>query len=183
MRIEELLARVRRRIRPPWPQPRGARAPVSVHSFLLAACALFILSSIGLTLFQTASVQGRIRHFEALVSREPEARSHFDIYLEDDRLIYAKQPCTYADTGAEFFLHLTPDRGDDRNFAFRENGVLFGERCVATVGLPDTTIGEIRTGQFYWAVSCEGDTDPGYPKGPARRGANIWESAFRPDGS
>ena len=68
---------------------------------------------------------------------EPTARSTFDIYLAENLLSYAKQPCAPADTEAYFFLHIVPadmnDLPDDRkqyefdnlDFDFGNSGVMF----------------------------------------------------------
>ena len=95
----------------------------------------------------------------------PAAQSHFDLYLRGNSLAYLKEPCAEGDTDARFFLHIIPtDSGDlpaDRrergfaNFDFRfdEHGARIGDKCVATLDLPDYPIDRIRTGQF---VSGEG---------------------------
>ena len=41
------------------------------------------------------------------------ARSDFDVYSKDGALIYFKQPCSTADTAAQFLLHIFPENLDD----------------------------------------------------------------------
>ena len=40
-------------------------------------------------------------------NREPAVRSDFDVYLSENMLVYAREPCARADTDAMFFLHRT----------------------------------------------------------------------------
>ena len=54
------------------------------------------------------SAGARQSAYEQLVSGEPAVRSDFDVYLREDTLVYAKEPCTGADVEAMFFLHLMP---------------------------------------------------------------------------
>ena len=89
----------------------------------------------------------------------PVARSHFAVYVEDDRLTYVREPCVFADIKPRFFLHLTPERRadlplarraagfDNRDFAFGEHGALIDGKCVAAWQLP-YPVRELRTGQF-----------------------------------
>ena len=91
---------------------------------------------------------------------QPAIRSDFDVYLIENKLIYAKEQCVEADTAATFFLHIAPidvddlpaDRKqygfDNLDFRFRWHGEIVDGDCVATVPLPDYDIGAIRTGQY-----------------------------------
>ena len=96
-----------------------------------------------------------------LGSSRPIIRSDWDVYLVEDRLIYAKDQCSPEDAEPMFFLHLDPvdmnDLPDHRkqydfdnlDFAFRNHRILIeGEVCVAIRELPDYAIAAIRTGQF-----------------------------------
>ncbi len=108
--------------------------------------------------------------------REPAIRSEFDVYLIENRLIYVKEPCAPADTGALFFLALYPvdvnDLPDYRkrhgfdnlDFGFDGRGVIFDGRCMAAATLPEYDIARIFTGQY---VPVEG----GYN--------HFWEGEFR----
>ncbi len=90
----------------------------------------------------------------------PVIRGDFEIYYNSDRLIYAKQPCTPADTAAPFFLHILPENAanlpadfrqngfENRDFPFETAGVLADGRCIASVALSDYDIASIRTGQY-----------------------------------
>ena len=91
----------------------------------------------------------------------PIIRSDWDVYLVEDRLIYAKDQCSLEDDEPTFFVHLAPVDMNDLpshrkqygfdgfNFDFR-NHLLDGEVCVARLELPvrDYAIAAIRTGQF-----------------------------------
>ena len=105
-------------------------------------------------------------------SGAPAARSRFDVYVDDERLVHVREPCVFNDMEARFFLHLVPaDLADlppsrqplgfdNRDFAFGERGGLFDGKCVAVSRLP-YPVREMRTGQF----SAAGD---------------IWSVAVRP---
>ena len=101
-----------------------------------------------------------IAEYPSVVSREPIARSEFDLYLDEGKLYYVKEPCSIEDTQVGFFLHVVPTdiddlpdaRGeygfDNLDFRFDVRGVLFDGKCAATVGLPQYDIAQITTGQY-----------------------------------
>ena len=103
----------------------------------------------------------------------PVIRSDWDVYLVEDSLIYAKDPCSLEDAEPTFFVHLDPVDMNDLpshrkqygfdgfNFDLR-NHLFDGRVCVARRELPvrDYTIAAVRTGQFIG----EGET--------------IWEGSF-----
>ena len=107
--------------------------------------------------------------------REPALSAEFDVYLVENRLIYAKEPCAPADLEAWFFLALYPvdvadlpgpsqQYGfDNRDFTFDRQGDRFGDFCWAVVPLPEYAISRISTGQY---VPVEG----GYK--------HFWEGEF-----
>ena len=108
--------------------------------------------------------------YAALAAIQPAARSAFNLYLRDNRLIYLRETCADADTAAGFFLHIIPQ--DVANlpaerrpagfanldFAFALWGGSFDGKCLAAIPLPDYPIKAIRTGQHIpgqgevWAV-------------------------------
>ena len=94
------------------------------------------------------------------VSEEAIARSHFDLYLDNDAITYVKDPCVIGDTEARFFLHIVPSdlddlpaerkrsRFDNLDFDFYRRGAAFDGKCITRIELPDYDIAKIRTGQF-----------------------------------
>ncbi len=94
-----------------------------------------------------------------IISGKPAIDSAFDVYLDENRLIYFKQPCAVADTRAEFFLNIYSE--DTNNLSDRKDGLIktkipfyfpmygkrFDDQCVAVVPLPEVDIVRIRTGQ------------------------------------
>ena len=98
--------------------------------------------------------------YRSLTSGEPIIRSHFDVYLSENRLVYVKEPCAWADTEHRFFLHVSPlddaDLPDERrvygfdglDFDFGKYGILFDDWCTAVRSLPDYGIAKVATGQF-----------------------------------
>ena len=111
------------------------------------------------TLYPPADPNTLRATYAALSDQPPAARSNFDLYLQDSRLIYLRETCAAADTAADFFLHIIPEDGADlpaerqaagfanRDFAFARWGGSFDGKCLATVPLPDYPIASIRTGQ------------------------------------
>ena len=97
---------------------------------------------------------------DGLADLRPVAVGVFELYLDDGKLIYHKDPCVAGDTRARFFLHILPaevnrlpvDRRehgfDNPDFYFSEHGAHRGGKCLASVALPDYAIARIRTGQF-----------------------------------
>ena len=96
-------------------------------------------------------------------SREPVARSDFDVYLDGNTLTYVKDRCTVEDVNRKrFFLHLFPEIAadlpahrreqgfDNLGFNFWDGGALLDGACAAVVVLPDYDyqFTRIRTGQF-----------------------------------
>ena len=89
--------------------------------------------------------------------------SDFDIYLDEDILIYFKQPCEADEAQAKFFLHIIPadardlpaDRQeygfDARDFRFGNWGKALDGGCIAIAPLPRYPIERIHTGQFTGA--------------------------------
>ena len=100
------------------------------------------------------------RWHKRTMAGEPAASADFAVYLGEGELLYAKAPCTVADTEATFFLHLIPQNLDDLpewrrghdfdsiDFQFGPNGAVFDGRCLAAVPLPEYGISRIRTGQY-----------------------------------
>ena len=98
--------------------------------------------------------------YEALTAGEPVIRADFDIYINDNKLVYVKEACARADTDAIFLLHLIPadvadlpdhrkqDGFENLSFDFDGRSVIFDGRCMAIVPLPGYDIAEIRTGQY-----------------------------------
>ena len=101
-----------------------------------------------------------IAEYPSTVSREPAARSEFDLYLDGGNLYYVKEPCGSEDVQAGFFLHIVPTDLDDLpdhrseygfdnlDFGFDVRGVLFDGKCAASVDLPQYAIARITTGQY-----------------------------------
>ena len=97
--------------------------------------------------------------YAALSTRQPAARSNFDLYIQDNRLIYLRETCAAGDTAANFFLHILPqDIADlpverqaagfaNLDFPFARWGGAFDGKCLAMVPLPNYPIASIRTGQ------------------------------------
>ena len=104
--------------------------------------------------------------YATLSDRQPASHSAFDLYIQDNRLIYLRESCAAADTVAGFFLHILPaDVADlpaerqaagfaNLDFAFGRYGGFFDGKCLAAVPLPDYPVKFLRTGQY---VPGQGD--------------------------
>ena len=90
----------------------------------------------------------------------PAARNYFNLYLQDNSLIFLRNPCEPSDADARFFLHVRPTDSadlpqerkqygfDNLNFNFDERGAIFDGKCAAIADLPPYPIERIRAGQF-----------------------------------
>ena len=115
---------------------------------------LFLYDRNGLTAWYAA-------RYRTITSREPAARSEFDLYLDEGKLHYLKEPCVRADTTGRFFLRVYPFDEDDLpdhrrrhgfenlDFAFDQQGLglLFDGKCLVSVDLPQYDIVKIDTGR------------------------------------
>ena len=117
-----------------------------------------------MTAFPVGTVEGepsRLTDYESVASREPAARSVFDVYTGENTVAYLKSPCSAADAQAEFFLHVIPEDLEDlpadrRQYGFGGANFRYGEyaapdfdgQCIIEHPLPDYPIARIRTGQF-----------------------------------
>lgn len=109
--------------------------------------------------FAAAAIQAA---YEAALSREPDVRAAFDLYLDRETrvLTYVRESCASSDIEDSFFLHITPNSPDDLpserreygfdnlDFDFRLQGAAFDGRCAAVVALPQYEILSLRTGQW-----------------------------------
>ncbi len=110
--------------------------------------------------------QSRLFHTDEYVSKviaaaDPRAiPPGYTVYLDDGRLIYAKDPCSQSDRETRFFLHFTPENLDDiprwrrqhgydnLSFDFADYGWQSGSACYAVRELPLYAIRVINTGQY-----------------------------------
>ena len=104
--------------------------------------------------------------------RKPDIRSNFDVYIDDDRLLYAKDSCNTDDRDIPFFLHVFPANENDLpdarkgsgfdnlDFELLQKGGESEGACFAAVDLPKYDIASIRTGQWL------------------RDEGNVWEASI-----
>ena len=89
----------------------------------------------------------------------PGLRSNFDVFIDQNQLVYIKKKCAAEDINTRFFLHIIPIKEEKRmdihrfgfenmDFLFNRFGKVVGETCIAVRELPSYSIKEIRTGQF-----------------------------------
>ncbi len=108
---------------------------------------------------QDASVQAFYRDiYQKIKTYEPVTRSSFDIYVDQDKLVYVKESCHPDDLWKLFFVHVFPVNKadlpdwrkpygfDNRDFGLSIYGVRFDGRCMAIIPLPEYEIDLIRTG-------------------------------------
>ena len=112
------------------------------------------------SLAEAATIDTRLHKYRPVEFSRAEAGPNFEIYLDGKNLIYFKETCVPADTRANFFLHIIPNKLDDLpgsrlphgyanyGFTFDQHGVNFGGQCAAIVPLPDYPVDYIRTGQW-----------------------------------
>ena len=105
---------------------------------------------------------GYRRHIDQMIEQEgaPLIRSHFDVYLNRNMLIYVKDNCRLSEPMPHFFLALYPvDENDlpserrrhgfeNLDFRFAAQAFQRDKTCIAGKPLPDYDIDRIYTGQF-----------------------------------
>ncbi len=123
--------------------------------------------------FERFNLDEWLAMYDEVASVAPRAASTYNVYLRDDALHYAKQPCVSADTEGRFFLNIYPEDTVDlpagrrqyghgvANFGFQDYGLLVDDKCLASYPLPDYPVKHIHTGQYI------------YPDGPV-----TWETEF-----
>ena len=106
-----------------------------------------------------------------LSRREPVIRSNFSVYLDEDKLIYAKEPCSDSDLQSHFSLRIHPVNNADLPptaspadfqeivFRFNERGARFYDKCLAYVILPSYPIERVRANQFKRVPASQFDGD------------------------
>ncbi len=116
----------------------------------------------------------------------PVIRSLFNVYVEDDRLIYLREGCSEADLSHRFFLHITPVNAGDLAEENRQHGfniydfnatdeqvstAVSDAGCIASYPLPSYEIKHVYTGQVIRDESPSGEISW---RGP------VWHGAYSP---
>ena len=162
----------------PDPHPPGN----SSRPFWLAIPALSISISIGLMSSAYVTFWSRETYAtelaQEIASREPIIRSHFNVYLSQNRIIYNREHCSQHDISRSFFLYVMPTNLHEspiaRRFTFSEYGTALyrnasywdGARnrkrrsCFLVYPLPMWEIVSIWTGQESSQESIWGAVTP-----------------------
>ena len=97
---------------------------------------------------------------ETTEQTQPRVFGPFNVYYNENRLVYQRAECSGDDTAPRFTLSINPvnvdDLPDDRvehgfdnlDFYFAEHEVAYGDGCAAVVNLPDYEIAAVWTGQY-----------------------------------
>lgn len=103
-------------------------------------------------------------YYQLALANEPIIQSHFNVYLiqlHQDTLVYTKNNCISSDLPDPFFLHVIPADTNDLtiqrrqtgfdnyDFNFDDRGIIFDNKCLAVIPIPDYDIAAIRTGQWH----------------------------------
>ena len=139
---------------------RESGIPRVAHRGQVYSNTIYTVEAMGPFRADDATVAAWQDTWETTVSGAPAARAVFGLYLDGDKITYAREPCLRADTAAKFFLHIIPANAadlpgwrrqygfDNGDFQFDWYGVMFDGKCLATVDLPGYAIAGIRTGQY-----------------------------------
>ena len=149
-----------------WPKVRFPKE-TSVRSFLIAVVVILAAAApLGWSALRSDAAFAR----ETIAEQQPRVYGPFNVYYDENRLVYERAECDEYDAAPRFNLHIIPvnagDLPDDRveygfdslDFRFTEHKVLYGDGCAAVVELPDYEIAAVATGQF--------------------RGGQIWSREF-----
>ena len=138
----------------------GCLALVPLPEYPIAALHTGAAGAWEVNLYPSAAPERLRATYAALSDRQPQIRVDFDLYIQDNRLIYLRESCAAGDTAAAFFLHLIPadvtvlpeERRDagfaNRDFVFDRRGGHFDGKCLAAIPLPPYPIAALRTGQY-----------------------------------
>ena len=108
----------------------------------------------------------------AMDTRDPLARSAYDVYLADGELVYVNDSCDPLETEHPFHLNVYPERSSDLpeerreqgferfHFEFLLNGAFVDGACAAFFPMPDYPVAAVRTGQYD------------------EKGGNLWLAEF-----
>lgn len=163
----------------PDPHPPGN----SSRPFWLAIPALSISISIGLMSSAYVTFWSRGTYAtelaQEIASREPIIRSHFNVYLSQNRIIYNRGHCSQHDISRSFFLYVIPTNLHEspiaRRFTFSEYGTTLYRHgrmisCFLVYPLPMWGIVSIWTGQeSLWEAVTPVDQHADGGRGPADR--------------
>ncbi len=116
--------------------------------------------------------------YQRAVSREPAARSYYDVYLGDGMLTHVREPCVWEEVRQGFFVEVVPEDpkdlprwrrrygSDNLDLRFSRLPVLFEGKCMSVLSLPDYPVSGIRTGRtprryreksyYHWEVEIPG---------------------------
>ena len=149
---------------PPWiasPRVRLALgADVSIEHVVSGGEPNLYLIEDTESLKKNATATDGFRDVKLVLPGKPLARSTFDIYLDQEMLIYFKAPCGEKDVLGTFSLHVYPADVnelpehrkrygfDNLDFRFDLFGSRLAEACVAQRELPDYDFTAIRAGQY-----------------------------------
>ena len=92
-----------------------------------------------------------LARFDALAAREPALRrAGFDLHLEGRTLTFVRGECSAPDVADRFFVHAYAQDGGREaiDFRFRRRGLRHGDRCMASILLPDYPIARLAAGQY-----------------------------------
>ncbi|MCY4390002.1 MAG: hypothetical protein OXC18_23135 [Desulfurellaceae bacterium] len=112
-------------------------------------------------------VRPRLALDKIIGSGKPIIRASYDMYINDNELIYIKDACSQDAADALFSLHWAPTDTTNLSdywkeygfnvldFRLEEYGVKSDDKCVAVVALPEYDISRIKTGQFVYGQDKE----------------------------
>ena len=94
---------------------------------------------------------GWLARFEAAAASEPALRARgFGLHIDGRALTFVREACGAEDIADRFFVHVYDFGGARENldFWFRERGLRHGDRCMASVALPEYAVARVVTGQY-----------------------------------
>ena len=101
-----------------------------------------------------------LARFETFAARAADARrAGFALHVEGRTLTFVREGCSAADVADRFFVHAYASGGGHEvarrapprraiDFWFGERGLRLGDRCMASIKLPEYAIVRVATGQY-----------------------------------
>ena len=135
------------------PRPR-LRFPkeAALRAFLAMTAAVAVAGALlGSALLRSDAAFAR----ETVQQTQPRIFGPFNVYYNENKLVYERMECGEYDAAPRFFLHIfpadpkdLPEERQGQDFYFTERKVPYSDGCAAVVNLPRYEVAAVSTGQY-----------------------------------
>ena len=135
----------------PRPRLRFPKDAVLRAFLAMTAAAVVAGALLGSTLLRSDAAFAR----ETVQETQPRIFGPFNVYYNENKLVYERMECGEYDAAPRFFLHLfpadpkdLPEERQGQDFYFTERKVPYSDGCAAVVNLPRYEVAAVSTGQY-----------------------------------